>query len=150
MKVELRNNMDVIAGVMLLLIGGSAFYTALEYPFGSSLRMGPGYFPRVLAGIIMTFGLYVLVRGLRTGEKVKGRWGFKPLAIIVLSLIAFGWTMEHYGFFPALAVLFLIAPAASPEWNWKEVPILFLLMSAFAYLVFIRLIGLPYPLFGAY
>ena len=60
MKVELRNNVDFLAGLLMLAIGGGAFYMALDFPFGSSLRMGPGYFPRVLAGIFMTFGLFVL------------------------------------------------------------------------------------------
>ena len=150
MKVELRNNLDFLAGLLMLAIGGGAFYMALDYPFGSALRMGPGYFPRVLAGILMSFGAFVLVRGLITGEKVKGRWGFKPLFFLCLSLIVFGWTMEHAGFFPALIALFAIAPLAGYEWNFKEVIILGLFMMGFAWAVFIYGIGLPYPLFGVH
>jgi putative tricarboxylic transport membrane protein len=150
MKVALRNNMDFLAGLLMLVIGAGAFYMALDFPFGSALRMGPGYFPRVLAGILMAFGLFVLARGLVTGERVKGRWGFKPLAFIVASLIGFGLTMEKFGFFPALVVLFILASLASTEFNWKEVPILMLVMGAFAWVVFIWLLGLPYPLVGGY
>jgi len=150
MKVELRNNLDFLAGLLMLAIGGGAFYMALDYPFGSSLRMGPGYFPRVLAGVLMAFGAFVLIRGLITGEPVKGRWGFKPLFFLCLSLIVFGWTMETFGFFPALIALFAIAPLAGYEWNFKEVLILAVFMMAFAWAVFIYGIGLPYPLFGTH
>jgi len=90
MKVKLVDNKDFLAGLLMIVIGGIAFYMALDYPFGSALRMGPGYFPRVLAGIMIAFGVYVGLRGLRTGEKVEGVWGWRALAYITLSLWVFG------------------------------------------------------------
>ena len=150
MKVALTRNMDFLAGLLMLVIGGGGFYMALDFPFGSALRMGPGYFPRVLSGILMGFGLLVLIRGLMTGESIKGRWGFKPLAFIVASLIAFGWIMEHWGFFPALLALYLIAARANHTYKIGEVLILCVAMSIFAWVVFIWLLGLPYPLIGAH
>ncbi len=80
MNFTWRNNKDFWSGMLLLFFGILGFYMALSYPFGTSLRMGPGYFPRILASIIIAFGLFVLIRGIRSGEKVKGVWGWKPLA----------------------------------------------------------------------
>src|SRR5687767_1712762 len=97
---SLGNNKDFLAGLLMLTIGGGGFYMALDYPLGSALRMGPGYFPRVLAGILMAFGAFVLVRGLLNFEKVKGRWGWKPLAFIIVALVVFGWTMDKLGLIP--------------------------------------------------
>jgi len=150
MKVELRNNKDFLAGLLLLAIGGGGFFMALDYPFGSALRMGPGYFPRVLAGVLMAFGVFILVRSLLIVEKVKGRWGWKPLAFVVASLVAFGWTMEKLGFIPALVVLIIVSALGGHEFRWKEVAILTVVMSAFAVGVFIYGIGLPYPLWWGY
>src|SRR5918999_5843240 len=98
MKADLHNNKDFLAGLLLLAIGAGGLYMALDYPFGSALRMGPGYFPRVLAGILMAFGVFVLIRSILKVEKVKGRWGWKPLAFITVSLVAFGWIMDKFGF----------------------------------------------------
>jgi hypothetical protein len=123
---------------------------ALDYPFGSALRMGPGYFPRVLAGILMAFGLYVLIRGLRLGEKVQGPWGWKPLAFIIAALVVFGFTMDRLGLIPALVVMFILSALGGHEFRWKEVAILTVVMSAFAVGVFVYGLGLPYPLWGAY
>lgn len=150
MKVALTRNMDFLAGLLMIVIGGGAFYMALDFPFGSALRMGPGYFPRVLSTILMLFGVFVMIRGLMSGESIKGRWGFKPLAYIVVSLLAFGFIMERWGLFPALAALFFIASAANHFYKVVEVTILFVAMTAFAWVVFIYLLGLPYPLFGAH
>lgn len=105
MKVDLRNNKDFFAGLLMLAVGAGGFFMALDYPFGTAVRMGPGYFPRVLAGILMAFGLFVLIRGILTSEKVTGKWGWKALAFITVSLVAFGFVMDRYGLIPALIML---------------------------------------------
>jgi hypothetical protein len=144
---RLVHNKDFLAGLLMLGIGAVAFYMALDYPFGSAMRMGPGYFPRVLAAILMLFGLYVLVRGLRTGERVRGVWGWRPLALITVALVVYGWTMDRLGMVPALVAMFFISAAAGHEFRWKEVIVLTALMTVFAVVVFVYGLGLPYQLF---
>jgi hypothetical protein len=109
LKVNLLENKDFLAGLLMIVIGAIAFYMALDYPFGSALRMGPGYFPRVLAGIFIAFGVYVGLRGLRTKEKVEGIWGWKALALITLAFFVYGWLMDRIGMIPSLVVLFFIS-----------------------------------------
>lgn len=147
MKTSLTNNKDFLAGLLMIVIGGIAFYMAMSYPFGSSLRMGPGYFPRVLSGVMIVFGLYVGIRGLRTGEKVDGIWGWKPLTLISIAFVVFGWLMDRVGFVPSLVVLFFIAAYAGHEHKWIEVIILTIVMIVFAWAVFIYGLGMPYRLF---
>ena len=147
MKVDLQNNKDFLAGLLMISVGAIAFYMALDYPFGSALRMGPGYFPRVLAGILMTFGLYVMIRGIKSGEKVEGAWGWKALAMITLAFVVFGWLMDRIGMIPSLVVMFFLAALAGHQFRWLEVTILTVIMTAFAWAVFIWGLGLPYRLF---
>lgn len=147
MKFDWRTNKDFWAGLLLLGFGVTGFYMALDYPFGSALRMGPGYFPRVLAGIIIAFGLFVMTRGIRSGEKVRGVWGWKPLAFITVSLVLFGWIMDRYGLIPALVAMFFACTLGGHEFKFKEVAILTVAMSAFAVAVFVYGLGLPYRLF---
>lgn len=147
MKVALTGNKDFLAGLLMIVIGGIAFFMALDYPFGSALRMGPGYFPRVLAGIFIAFGIYVGLRGLRTGEKVEGVWGWKALAYITVSFWVFGWLMDRVGLVPSLVVLFFVSALAGHEFKLKEVIILTIVMILFAYGVFIYGLGMPYRLF---
>jgi len=147
MKVDLQNNKDFLAGLLMISVGAIAFYMALDYPFGSALRMGPGYFPRVLAGILITFGLYVMIRGIKSGEKVEGAWGWKALAMITLAFVVFGWLMDRIGMIPSLVIMFFLAAFAGHQFKWLEVTILTVLMTAFAWAVFIWGLGLPYRLF---
>ena len=118
MKVDLQNNKDFLAGLLMISVGAIAFYMALDYPFGSALRMGPGYFPRVLAGILMTFGLYVMIRGIKSGEKVEGAWGWKALAFITVAFVVFGWLMDRIGMIPSLVVMFFLAALAGHQFKW--------------------------------
>ena len=146
MKTGLLHNKDFLSGLLLLVFGTLGMYMALDYPFGSSLRMGPGYFPRVLSGIIIAFGVFVMVRGIISNERVKGVWGIKSLTFITLAFLAFGWIMDKFGMIPALVVMFFVAARAGHEFKFKEVLILTIFMSTFAVLLFVYGLGLPYQL----
>ena len=147
MKTPLLDNRDFLAGLLFLAIGGVAFVTALNYPFGTLERMGPGYFPRILAGVLVVFGVVTLVRGLRSGAAVQGRWAWLPLFLLTLSLVSFGFLMEHVGLIPALVVMFFVAARAGPEFKFGEVLVLTAIMCLAATAIFIWGLKLPYPLF---
>lgn len=147
MKTPLQHNRDFLAGVLFLLIGGIGFYVALSYPFGTLQRMGPGYFPRVLSCILMGFGLVTLVKGLRSGARVQGSWGWLPLFMLTAALLAFGFLMEHVGMIPALVVMFFTAAYAGKEARFLEVLGLTLVMCIAATAIFIWGLKLPYELF---
>ena len=72
MQLEIRSNRDVWAGAMLIVTGATSVIIARDYAFGTSLRMGPGYFPSVLGGMLVLFGLYLVASGLRSNEKIEG------------------------------------------------------------------------------
>ncbi len=46
MKLTLRNNKDFWAGLTFAGAGAAAMFIARTYPFGTTLRMGPGYSTR--------------------------------------------------------------------------------------------------------
>jgi len=144
--VEVRNNRDVWAGLLFLATGAAALSIAREYPFGSTLRMGPGYFPRVLGGILVVFGACILVTGLRRGEPIEGGWSLRALIGLPLSMVLFGVLVEHAGFAPALVALILGSAAAGREFRLVEVLLLTGALAALSVAVFIWGLGLPYPL----
>ena len=77
MKFDWRNNRDFWAGVFFILTGAAAMIISRDYPMGSALRMGPGYFPTVLGGLVVAFGIYVLIKGVMNNEKVVGNWSIR-------------------------------------------------------------------------
>jgi hypothetical protein len=136
---------------LFLAIGAGAMVVARGYPFGSAARMGSGYFPTVLGGILVLFGAFLMTRGARSAARERLTWGWRPLACVAASLVLFGLLMPRFGLVPALATLFFTAAAGGREFRFREVLALTVLMTAFAVLVFVHVLKLPYQLFpGVY
>ena len=146
MKFDWRNNRDFFAGLLYIVTGAVAMWIATDYPFGSALRMGPGYFPTVLGGIMILFGIAVLLMGVKNNEKIKGNWSIRALIILPLSAVIFGVLMEEAGFIPALAALIPAAAASGREFKWIEVILLTIGLTVISLAIFIWGLGLPYPL----
>jgi hypothetical protein len=150
MKTPLHQNIDVLAGSMFIGVGAIGMWIAREYPFGSSLRMGPGYFPTVLGGILIAFGIYTFLMALKRQEKLKRTWSVRALIILPLAALVFGVLMEYAGMVPALIGLTLISAAASPEFKFFEQFLLALGLTLMSVLLFVYGLGLPYPLIAGH
>src|SRR5437660_3146166 len=104
-NLSLLHNKDFWSGILLAAVGVTAVIIARDYNFGTALRMGPGYFPSVLGGALVLFGLYLVVAGLKRNDKIEGNWSLRALIVLPLSLVLFGLLMDRAGFVPALIVL---------------------------------------------
>ena len=137
---------DVWAGAMLIAIGTAAMLIARNYPFGTALRMGPGYFPMILGGLLTLFGLFILACGLRSRERIAGSFSLRALIILPISLLLFGVLMEHGGFVPAMIVLIFGSATAAAEFKFIEALLFSLALTALSVVIFVWGLGLPYPL----
>jgi hypothetical protein len=150
MNPQFLANKDFWAGVMLIAVGSLAVAFARNYPLGTAVRMGPGYFPIALGGLLVLFGIHVLVKGLRGGDKIEAGWSLRALVVLPLALALFGFLMDRAGFVPALAVLVFGSAAAGSEFKLLEIVALTVLLTALSVAVFVWGLGLPYPLFAGH
>ena len=151
MKVALGDNKDFLTGIMFIGVGALGIYMAQDYPMGSALRMGPGYFPIVLSGLLILFGIYCLIQGLLKPEKLKGDgWSLRALVILPIGAVIFGLLMEYAGFIPALVVLVFVSAYAGNEFKFVEVLLLSIGLTIGSWALFIWGLGLPYPLFAGH
>ncbi len=146
MKLELRNNKDLWAGMMFVGIGGAAMVIAGNYRFGSTLRMGPGFFPTVLGAILIGFGICIMAVGLHNNQKIEGNLTIRALALLPFSLVLFGILMNLAGFIPAVVALVFMSAASGKEFKLKEVLMLTGLLALTSVALFVWGLGLPYPL----
>jgi hypothetical protein len=150
MKPDLLENKDVWAGLFLIAVGATAIIGARNYAFGTALRMGPGYFPTVLGGLLILFGLYTLASGLRSSEKMVGSWSLRALIVLPLALVLFGLLIDRAGFVPALLVLIFGSALAGTEFRPLEMILFSVFLTALCAVVFVWALGLPYPLIAGY
>jgi hypothetical protein len=159
MEHGLPGHRDVWGGVMLVAIGAAAMLISRNYPFGTALRMGPGYFPTVLGGILILFGLYLVVAGLRAGSPARAAaqageagerspWPWRAMIVLPLAFVLFGILMSRAGFVPALLALILGSALAGPQFRLIEVLLLSVVLITASVAVFVWGLGLPYQLFA--
>jgi Tripartite tricarboxylate transporter TctB family len=146
MKPEFLDRKDFWAGIVLIATGVLAVLVARNYPFGTLVRMGPGFFPTVLGALLILFGIHVLVKGLRGAEKVEAGWSLRALIVLPLSLVLFGALVDRAGLIPAMAALVAGSAAAGREFKLGEVALLTAFLIAFCAAVFVWGLGRPYPL----
>ncbi|MBF8185645.1 tripartite tricarboxylate transporter TctB family protein [Nonomuraea sp. K274] len=109
-----RSFPDVLAGGVFILIGGGFVAGALGYELGTPLRMGPGAFPLLVGAIVGALGLAIVIKGLIVGEVVSfGPIPWRAVAVIVLAVVFFGFTVRGLGFVPTSAVTALLTTLAS-------------------------------------
>jgi len=147
MNLEFLERKDFWSGVMLIVFGAGAIFIARNYPFGSSLRMGPGYFPTVLGALLIAFGMVIGAKGARSdAEKLEESWSLRALIVLPLALVAFGLLIDRAGFIPAMLALIVGSAAASKQSRPVEVALFALFLTGMCVAVFIWALGLPYEL----
>ena len=60
--MKITNGKDFWAGLMFIAFGVAFMWVAQNYAMGTSVRMGPAYFPTVLGGLLAVLGAVVLFR----------------------------------------------------------------------------------------
>jgi hypothetical protein len=133
---------NILGGLALLAIGGFFMSGALEMPIGTARRMGPGYFPMLLAAIIMALGLVILVPAfLRRGQLQRPAW--RPFAAVLASIAAFAVTMRPFGLIPAVIVTVLVSAVADRSSRPFAAVILATGLALASWLLFVVALGLP-------
>ena len=147
MNLAFLERKDFWSGVMLIATGTAAILIARNYQFGTSLRMGPGYFPTVLGGLLVVFGIIVGAKGFRSdAERFEESWSLRALIVLPLSLVLFGLLIDRAGFIPAMLALIVGAAAASAQSRPIEVLLFAVFLTGACVVVFIWALGLPYEL----
>jgi hypothetical protein len=149
MRVAVGRRKDFWTGVIYIVVGLSAFLIARNYALGSAARMGPGYFPTAVALLLTAVGVTIMVRSFfREGELVD-RFAWKPMLLVLGSIVAFGILINRAGLLLAAVVLVLGCAAASERFHIGWLPMLGMAaLVAFCVIVFVIGMGIPMPLIG--
>ena len=145
--MRIANPRDFWAG---LLFGGIglfvAIYAAMHYNLGSAVRMGPGYFPTWIGGIVALLGLALAIQSLRVRGPRLPRVHWRPLVFILGGSIAYGYLLKPLGLMLATVLVVMISAAGGHEFRWREVLVLSVALAVFSLAVFVYALGLPFPL----
>jgi hypothetical protein len=149
--MKIKGPKEFWAGLMFMAFGlFFLVWAQMNYQMGTAVRMGPGYFPSVLGGILAVLGLLILVDAfVEEGPKVP-RFHFRPILFILAACLAFAYLLKPLGLVLSIVALVFIGAFGGHEFKWREVAILAIAMVIFSVLVFVKGLTLPFPIWPAF
>lgn len=143
------NKRDATAGGLFIVLGALFALGALQLPLGTAIRMGPGYFPLVLSGLLVLMGLITLLQARSSPHGASAKpvpW--RGLVLILAAPIVFGLCVRGLGLAPSIVVVILLASYASRRMTHRMAFMLAVGLTLFCILVFSWALGLPIERFG--
>jgi hypothetical protein len=155
-----RRNHDYYGGMLMMAIGLAAAYAGSSYGIGSFSRMGAGFFPVALGGLLVLIGFGIAVSGKRDGDELESgeptelpRMTDVPLALqargwvcIVTSIVAFVVLGKYGGLLPASFAVGLIAALGDPDNRLRDALLLAVALCIVAVVVFWWALRMQFPL----
>lgn len=137
-----RRNLAV--GAMYLAIAVAAGVAAWGYRLGSLQRMGPGYFPMLIACGLGLVGLIIMARAVTAGGAGKPfDVDLRPVAWVTLGTVLFGLLLRPGGLLAAIAALILIASLGNSRRNWLTAGLSVAILAPACWLIFVYGLRLP-------
>lgn len=148
--IKIRNPKDFWTAFIYIAVGSIFLVISREYPMGSTLKMGPAYFPTVLSSLLIIIGMISLVRSFIQQGTPVGSFTFRGLLLVIAATIIFGLIVRGAGLIVALPALVIISAFASIRFRWGEALALAAGLTLFCILVFLKGLGVPLPIVGSW
>lgn len=143
----IRNRRAFAAGALFLAVAILFFAMSFNYVTGTPARMGPGFFPRMVAIILglVAAGIMLAAVAPRTKPEPLEGWDLKGLVWIAGSVVLFGLLLPTFGLIIAVIALTIVSSLASPEFSWRGALVNAAVLVILCVGVFVYGINLQFP-----
>lgn len=142
---------DILAGGIFIALGGAFAIGALAYEIGSPLRMGPGYLPLILGGVLAGFGVLIIAKGFIAGEgEPIGDVDWRAVILISAALLFFGITIRGLGVIGALFGASMLASLGRSETSIRGALLISVALTALCVVIFVVALQLRLDLVGSW
>ena len=142
---RVKDQRDFWSGILFIAFGCAGLWIGRNYPVGTLVRMGPGFFPLVMCLALVGIGGLVLARSLVVAGEPLERTAVWPQLLILAAIVAFGLLIERIGLAVAVMAVAVVSGIAAQGLRWFELIALALAMSAISVALFVYLLGQPIP-----
>jgi hypothetical protein len=140
---------ELLAGTAFVAFGLAFAVTSAGYEVGTALRMGPGYFPLVLGGLLVLLGITIMVTGfVAGGDEDLGPVPWRSAGLLVAAIVFFGVTVRGLGLVPALVVTTLLSALAGRQTGVVAAAVIAGGLTTLCVLIFVAALQLRLPLLG--
>jgi len=145
--MRIHNHRDFWSGVMFIVTGLLFMVLSRQYQLGTAAKMGPGYFPTILGGLMAVLGLMILIPAFaKRGPEVRiTKIDVGSILWVLVAVAVYALTLPKLGFIVALVLLIVISSYASHEFDLKTTLISSVVLLVFSWLVFVKGLELQFP-----
>ena len=143
--VRIKSPQDAGAAVVFMVIGLAGAYLGSDLAFGTSARMGPGYFPIILSWTIFAIGVIVGLKALTVEGPAIEPVQLRPMLVIIAAIVAFGYLVERLGLAITAALLTVLAGYARRDVSLWETLLLAAGLAVFSVALFVYGLSQPFP-----
>ena len=143
--VRVKSPQNLGAAVVFIGLALIGLIFGRDLAFGSTAKMGPGFFPTILSLLVLGIGLLNVAKAFTiTGEPIeKPHW--RPITFICLAMMAFGFAVPYIGLAFSAALLTFLAAGARRDTRWGETVFLAFFLAIFSVLLFVYALGQSMP-----
>jgi putative tricarboxylic transport membrane protein len=133
-----RMGMEKVCGVVVFCLGLAIIWLGRGLPFGSLNAPGPGFFPLLLACILIVLSIFIFItRPAAEGEERAFTFsGLRRVGGVFLALIAYQIFLESLGFALVSFLLMAFFFVFIAKYVWYRALLGAFLSTALAYLLF--------------
>ncbi|MBI4633641.1 MAG: tripartite tricarboxylate transporter TctB family protein [Deltaproteobacteria bacterium] len=143
--IKIRNPKDLCAGLFFMVFGLSAVLISRTYPLGTAFRMGAGYFPILIGGILFLIGLVIVIKAFFGARESLSLPKWRPLLFIVISIILFGLMIKPLGLVVTAFIVVMTSGLAGERFHVREMILLATVLAVLSAVLFVSILGLPFP-----
>jgi len=143
MRLRILSVQDLGSGLIFMSFGAIAVVLAPSYHIGTALRMGPGYFPLILGGLMVLVGAALILRSFRVTDPPPALPRLRPFAAVIAAAAIFALIVDSAGVVVTSIVTLTITYSGVRGGNRRELLLLCIGMTAAVCVVFIYILGMP-------
>ncbi|MCS0504297.1 tripartite tricarboxylate transporter TctB family protein [Ancylobacter mangrovi] len=143
--MDIKVSSDFLTGLLFCGLGAVAIIIGSSYPIGTASRMGAGYFPLMISSGLVLLGGILIIRSFLVETAEVGHVDFRPLLMLVVSILLFGLLIESWGFLVAGVLVVVGARVAGRHYAPLETALLAVGLAVFCLLLFVYGLGLHLP-----
>jgi len=132
----------LIGGGLAIVAGLAVIWVGTGYEVGTARRMGPGWFPVALGGLMAGLGLLLALVTLRRDDPCE-RGELRPLMAVGGGIAAFALLLERAGLVPAVLALVLVSGLGGGRLGLGAQLLLAGVLAGLSLLIFRLGLGLP-------
>lgn len=143
---------DIIAGVLGLGLCLFVFYLTASFPEDQVVRIGPAFFPRLLAAGIGIFSVILLVSALfQKTVETQSRFSLKDTGIqrgiiSVAATVIYCFVLDYLGFIACTIVYLLFLMLLLKERKYVQMVITSISVSVVVFYIFKVLLNITLPM----